>query len=174
MWSLKTPTPCWISLVRFFILGLMTVVIKHAEAHCVITDFTKTWACCSCAHRWKQQPELSVRRLSAKTWQQQQHVELTACQPTAYLQSAGGGLSATHARTGKRRRYAGFSLNQRALIFGQNTCHFNYVYVSVVHNTEPVHSGREGADEPPTLIKEDLLTSGTARRRTSDTQVSYM
>lgn len=35
---------------------------------------------------------------------------------------------------------------------------------------EPVHSGQEGADEPPTLIKEDLLTSGTARRRTSDTQ----
>ncbi|PWA20471.1 hypothetical protein CCH79_00003700 [Gambusia affinis] len=35
---------------------------------------------------------------------------------------------------------------------------------------EPVHSGREGADEPPTLIKEDPLTSGTARRRTPDTQ----
>lgn len=39
---------------------------------------------------------------------------------------------------------------------------------------EPVHSGRDGADEPPTLIKEDLLSSGTARRRTSDTQASQL
>ncbi|XP_044057875.1 B-cell CLL/lymphoma 7 protein family member B-B isoform X1 [Siniperca chuatsi] len=35
---------------------------------------------------------------------------------------------------------------------------------------EPVHSGQEGADEPPTLIKEDLLSSGTVRRSTQDTQ----
>ncbi|XP_029373885.1 B-cell CLL/lymphoma 7 protein family member B-B [Echeneis naucrates] len=35
---------------------------------------------------------------------------------------------------------------------------------------ELVPSGQEGADEPPTLIKEDLLSSGTARRSTSDTQ----
>lgn len=35
---------------------------------------------------------------------------------------------------------------------------------------EPVHSGQEGADEPPTLIKEDLLSSGTVRRSTPDTQ----
>ncbi|XP_071353145.1 B-cell CLL/lymphoma 7 protein family member B-B [Trachinotus anak] len=35
---------------------------------------------------------------------------------------------------------------------------------------EPVHSGQEGADEPPTLIKEDLLSSGTARRSAPDTQ----
>nr|XP_046244688.1 B-cell CLL/lymphoma 7 protein family member B-B [Scatophagus argus] len=35
---------------------------------------------------------------------------------------------------------------------------------------EPVHAGPDGADEPPTLIKEDLLSSGTVRRSTSDTQ----
>ncbi|XP_026221033.1 B-cell CLL/lymphoma 7 protein family member B-B isoform X1 [Anabas testudineus] len=35
---------------------------------------------------------------------------------------------------------------------------------------EPVHSGQEGADEPPTLIKEDVLSSGTVRRSTPDTQ----
>lgn len=35
---------------------------------------------------------------------------------------------------------------------------------------EPVHSGQEGADEPPTLIKEDLLSSGAIRRKTPDTQ----
>lgn len=35
---------------------------------------------------------------------------------------------------------------------------------------EPVHSGQEGADEPPTLIKEDLLSAGAARRSTPDTQ----
>ncbi|CAN9511333.1 unnamed protein product [Ophioblennius macclurei] len=35
---------------------------------------------------------------------------------------------------------------------------------------EPVHSGQEGADEPPTLIKEDLLSSGAVRRSTTDTQ----
>lgn len=35
---------------------------------------------------------------------------------------------------------------------------------------EPVQSGQEGADEPPTLIKEDLLSSGGARRSTADTQ----
>lgn len=35
---------------------------------------------------------------------------------------------------------------------------------------EPVHSGQEGADEPPTLIKEDLLSTGTVRRSTPDTQ----
>lgn len=35
---------------------------------------------------------------------------------------------------------------------------------------EPVQSGQEGADEPPTLIKEDLLSSGAARRSTADTQ----
>lgn len=38
-------------------------------------------------------------------------------------------------------------------------------------NAEPVHSGQEGADEPPTLIKEDLLSSGTVRRSAPDTQV---
>ncbi|KAL7399985.1 hypothetical protein ABVT39_004930 [Epinephelus coioides] len=35
---------------------------------------------------------------------------------------------------------------------------------------EPVHSGQEGADEPPTLIKEDLLSSGAVRRSNPDTQ----
>ncbi|XP_006799987.1 B-cell CLL/lymphoma 7 protein family member B-B [Neolamprologus brichardi] len=35
---------------------------------------------------------------------------------------------------------------------------------------EPVHSGQEGTDEPPTLIKEDPLSSGTVRRSTPDTQ----
>ncbi|XP_068173790.1 B-cell CLL/lymphoma 7 protein family member B-B [Antennarius striatus] len=35
---------------------------------------------------------------------------------------------------------------------------------------DPIHSGQDGADEPPTLIKEDLLSSGTIRRSTSDTQ----
>lgn len=34
---------------------------------------------------------------------------------------------------------------------------------------EPVHSG-QGADEPPTLIKEDLLSSVTVRRSIPDTQ----
>ncbi|XP_029964742.1 B-cell CLL/lymphoma 7 protein family member B-B-like [Salarias fasciatus] len=35
---------------------------------------------------------------------------------------------------------------------------------------EPGHSGQDGADEPPTLIKEDLLSSGAVRRSTADTQ----
>ncbi|XP_054649200.1 B-cell CLL/lymphoma 7 protein family member B-B [Dunckerocampus dactyliophorus] len=35
---------------------------------------------------------------------------------------------------------------------------------------EPDHAGQDGADEPPTLIKEDPLSSGTARRSTPDTQ----
>lgn len=35
---------------------------------------------------------------------------------------------------------------------------------------EPVHSGQEGADEPPTLIKEDLLSSGAISRKTPDIQ----
>uniref|UniRef100_A0A3Q3WS49 BAF chromatin remodeling complex subunit BCL7B n=1 Tax=Mola mola TaxID=94237 RepID=A0A3Q3WS49_MOLML len=35
---------------------------------------------------------------------------------------------------------------------------------------EPVHSGRDRADEPPTLIKEDLLSAGTVRRSPPDTQ----
>ncbi|XP_031716980.1 B-cell CLL/lymphoma 7 protein family member B-B isoform X2 [Anarrhichthys ocellatus] len=35
---------------------------------------------------------------------------------------------------------------------------------------EPVHLGQEGADEPPTLIKEDLLSSGAVRQSTPDTQ----
>lgn len=35
---------------------------------------------------------------------------------------------------------------------------------------EPIHPGQEGADEPPTLIKEDLLSSGTARRSAPSTQ----
>uniref|UniRef100_A0A3Q0RK49 BAF chromatin remodeling complex subunit BCL7B b n=1 Tax=Amphilophus citrinellus TaxID=61819 RepID=A0A3Q0RK49_AMPCI len=35
---------------------------------------------------------------------------------------------------------------------------------------EPVHSGQEGTDEPPTLIKEDLLSSGTVRQSAPDTQ----
>ncbi|XP_034460375.1 B-cell CLL/lymphoma 7 protein family member B-B isoform X1 [Hippoglossus hippoglossus] len=37
-------------------------------------------------------------------------------------------------------------------------------------NAEPVHPGQELADEPPTLIKEDLLTSGAVRRSNQDTQ----
>lgn len=41
-------------------------------------------------------------------------------------------------------------------------------------NAEPVHSGQEGADEPPTLIKEDLLSSGTVRRSTTDAQVHFL
>ncbi|KAM3616917.1 uncharacterized protein V6R79_026011 [Siganus canaliculatus] len=35
---------------------------------------------------------------------------------------------------------------------------------------DPAHLGQEGADEPPTLIKEDLLSSGTVRRSTPETQ----
>ncbi|XP_077423034.1 B-cell CLL/lymphoma 7 protein family member B-B [Vanacampus margaritifer] len=35
---------------------------------------------------------------------------------------------------------------------------------------DPVHSGQDGADEPPTLIKEDLLSSGSARRSAIHTQ----
>ncbi|XP_022063353.1 B-cell CLL/lymphoma 7 protein family member B-B [Acanthochromis polyacanthus] len=35
---------------------------------------------------------------------------------------------------------------------------------------EPVHSVQDGADEPPTLIKEDLLSSGAVRRSNPDTQ----
>ncbi|XP_029923020.1 B-cell CLL/lymphoma 7 protein family member B-B isoform X1 [Myripristis murdjan] len=35
---------------------------------------------------------------------------------------------------------------------------------------EPIHPGQEGSDEPPTLIKEDLLSSGTARRSGPSTQ----
>ncbi|KAM9317804.1 B-cell CLL/lymphoma 7 protein family member B-B [Pholidichthys leucotaenia] len=35
---------------------------------------------------------------------------------------------------------------------------------------EPIHSGQEGSDEPPTLIKEDLLSSGAIRRNAPDTQ----
>ncbi|KAG7478838.1 hypothetical protein JOB18_009985 [Solea senegalensis] len=35
---------------------------------------------------------------------------------------------------------------------------------------DPVHSGQEGADEPPTLTKEDLLSSGTVRRSTLESQ----
>ncbi|XP_037533320.1 B-cell CLL/lymphoma 7 protein family member B-B [Nematolebias whitei] len=35
---------------------------------------------------------------------------------------------------------------------------------------EPVHAGRDGADEPPTLIKEDPLTSGAVRRSASGTK----
>lgn len=38
-------------------------------------------------------------------------------------------------------------------------------------NADPIQSGQDGADEPPTLIKEDLLSSGAIRRSTSDTQV---
>ncbi|KAM8853316.1 B-cell CLL/lymphoma 7 protein family member B-B [Synchiropus splendidus] len=34
----------------------------------------------------------------------------------------------------------------------------------------PVHSGQEGADEPPTLVKEDLLSSASGRRNTQDPQ----
>lgn len=41
-------------------------------------------------------------------------------------------------------------------------------------NAEPVHSGTDGADEPPTLTKEDLLSSGTVRRSTPDTQVNFL
>ncbi|CAB1415348.1 unnamed protein product [Pleuronectes platessa] len=35
---------------------------------------------------------------------------------------------------------------------------------------EPVHPGQELADEPPTLTKEDLLSSGGVRRSNQDTQ----
>ncbi|XP_056139603.1 B-cell CLL/lymphoma 7 protein family member B-B [Lampris incognitus] len=35
---------------------------------------------------------------------------------------------------------------------------------------EPIHPEEEGADEPPTLIKEDLLSSTTARRSAPSTQ----
>ncbi|XP_023138669.1 B-cell CLL/lymphoma 7 protein family member B-B isoform X1 [Amphiprion ocellaris] len=35
---------------------------------------------------------------------------------------------------------------------------------------EPVHSVQDGADEPPTLIKEDLLSSGAVRRSNPDAQ----
>lgn len=38
-------------------------------------------------------------------------------------------------------------------------------------NAEPINLGRDGADEPPTLIKEDLLLSGSVGQSTSDTQV---
>lgn len=41
-------------------------------------------------------------------------------------------------------------------------------------NAEPINLGRDGADEPPTLIKEDLLSSGSVRQSTSDTQVHVM
>lgn len=41
-------------------------------------------------------------------------------------------------------------------------------------NVEPINLGRDGADEPPTLIKEDLLSSGSVRQSTSDTQVHVM
>lgn len=48
-------------------------------------------------------------------------------------------------------------------------------YVSTdVFVSEPVLSGRDGADEPPTLIKEDLLSAGTVRRSATDTQVSFL
>ncbi|XP_057695118.1 B-cell CLL/lymphoma 7 protein family member B-B [Corythoichthys intestinalis] len=35
---------------------------------------------------------------------------------------------------------------------------------------EPIHPGQERADEPPTLIKEDLLSSGSTRRNAIHTQ----
>ncbi|XP_008308060.1 B-cell CLL/lymphoma 7 protein family member B-B [Cynoglossus semilaevis] len=35
---------------------------------------------------------------------------------------------------------------------------------------EPIHTGQDGADEPPTLIKEDLLSSGSVRRSNLDSQ----
>lgn len=41
-------------------------------------------------------------------------------------------------------------------------------------NAEPINLGSDGADEPPTLIKEDLLSSGSVRRSMSDTQVRVM
>lgn len=48
------------------------------------------------------------------------------------------------------------------------------IYFPVLMNAEPVNLGRDGADEPPTLIKEDLLTSGSVRQSTSDSQVHFM
>lgn len=38
--------------------------------------------------------------------------------------------------------------------------------------SEPLLSGRDRADEPPTLIKEDLLSAATVQRSPADTQVS--
>ena len=48
-----------------------------------------------------------------------------------------------------------------------------YIISCLVVNTEPVHSGQEGADEPPTLIKEDPLSAGAVRRSAPDTQVYF-
>lgn len=48
------------------------------------------------------------------------------------------------------------------------------VILSFRVNAEPVHSGRDRADEPPTLIKEDLLSAGTVRRSPPDTQVNCL
>lgn len=48
------------------------------------------------------------------------------------------------------------------------------MYISVLVNAEPVNIGRDGADEPPTLIKEDLLSSGGVSQGPSGTQVPFM
>lgn len=48
------------------------------------------------------------------------------------------------------------------------------MYISVLVNTEPVNIGRDGADEPPTLIKEDLLSSGGVSQGPSGAQVPFM
>lgn len=50
-------------------------------------------------------------------------------------------------------------------------CIDGYVFPPFFVNAEPVHLGQEGADEPPTLTKEDLLSSGAVRQSTPDTQV---
>lgn len=47
------------------------------------------------------------------------------------------------------------------------------MYISVLVNTEPVNIGRDGADEPPTLIKEDLLSSGSVSQGPSGAQVPF-
>lgn len=60
-----------------------------------------------------------------------------------------------------------------ALFHSQSCISENYILRFCVH-AEPVHSGRDGADEPPTLIKEDLLSAGTVRRSPPDTQVNCL
>lgn len=47
-----------------------------------------------------------------------------------------------------------------------------FVSVLLPPLSEPLVSGRDGADEPPTLIKEDLLSAAAVQRSPADTQVS--
>lgn len=53
------------------------------------------------------------------------------------------------------------------------SCFHEDIFPPFLVNAEPVHSGQEGADEPPTLIKEDLLSSGAISRKTPDIQVYF-